>query len=310
MDFSLLPRLRKWYFNSSLKKSLPRLLLANLILCLLVILWGAWVRLSESGAGCGQSWPLCHGKVLPLNSGSKTLTELLHRLTSGILGLTIAFSYLLSFLSTNDPQNPLRGSSFFCVIFTITEALIGAVLVKKGLVENNSSLMRAFTMSFHLINTLVLLYFINAAYFFSKQTLKTSYFKLPWQFHLTTFLFFLVATTGAMASLSHGLNPDPTFLIGLQNDFNPNSPWPTRLRIFHPILSLSLLGMLYWISKKQSFSIWGVYLQKILWPALIFALVNWALMSPSWGALIHLAFALSIWCIYVNLILGYQYRTN
>ena len=32
---------------------------------LLVIVWGAYVRASGSGAGCGNHWPLCNGVVVP-----------------------------------------------------------------------------------------------------------------------------------------------------------------------------------------------------------------------------------------------------
>jgi len=30
-----------------------------------VILWGAYVRATGSGAGCGAHWPLCQGEVVP-----------------------------------------------------------------------------------------------------------------------------------------------------------------------------------------------------------------------------------------------------
>ena len=30
---------------------------------LVVILWGAFVRATGSGAGCGSHWPLCNGEV-------------------------------------------------------------------------------------------------------------------------------------------------------------------------------------------------------------------------------------------------------
>ena len=36
-----------------------------LVFNLAVIAWGALVRASGSGAGCGEHWPLCNGEVLP-----------------------------------------------------------------------------------------------------------------------------------------------------------------------------------------------------------------------------------------------------
>ncbi|MFN8454080.1 MAG: COX15/CtaA family protein [Anaerolineae bacterium] len=61
---------------------------------LAVILWGAFVRASGSGAGCGSHWPLCNGEVIPRTPQMETLVEFTHRLTSGlalllVIGLTI-----------------------------------------------------------------------------------------------------------------------------------------------------------------------------------------------------------------------------
>ena len=41
----------------------------------LVIVWGAVVRATGSGAGCGDNWPLCNGQVVPLNPRVATVIE-------------------------------------------------------------------------------------------------------------------------------------------------------------------------------------------------------------------------------------------
>src|SRR5690349_10435854 len=51
---------------------------------LLVVLWGAFVRATGSGAGCGSHWPLCNGVVMPRPERIETIIELGHRLTSGL----------------------------------------------------------------------------------------------------------------------------------------------------------------------------------------------------------------------------------
>src|SRR5829696_190253 len=56
---------------------------------LLVILWGAYVRASGSGAGCGSHWPLCNGEVIPPAAQVATLIEFSHRLTTGLAGLLV-----------------------------------------------------------------------------------------------------------------------------------------------------------------------------------------------------------------------------
>ena len=49
---------------------------------ILVILWGAYVRASGSGAGCGSHWPLCNGQVVPRAEQVGTLIEFAHRVSS------------------------------------------------------------------------------------------------------------------------------------------------------------------------------------------------------------------------------------
>src|SRR3954452_5312453 len=60
----------------------------------LVILWGALVRATGSGAGCGNHWPLCNGQVVPLSPGLHTVIEFTHRWMTGgatflVLGLLV-----------------------------------------------------------------------------------------------------------------------------------------------------------------------------------------------------------------------------
>src|SRR5882757_7630238 len=49
----------------------------------LVILWGALVRASGSGPGCGNHWPLCNGQVIPVSPSLHTVIEFTHRMMTG-----------------------------------------------------------------------------------------------------------------------------------------------------------------------------------------------------------------------------------
>jgi len=55
-----------------------------------VVLWGAYVRATGSGAGCGNKWPLCGGDVLSTSARSQTIIEFTHRMTSGFVLLMVA----------------------------------------------------------------------------------------------------------------------------------------------------------------------------------------------------------------------------
>ena len=51
---------------------------------LVVVAWGAFVRATGSGAGCGKHWPSCNGEIVPRAPRVETAIEFTHRATSGI----------------------------------------------------------------------------------------------------------------------------------------------------------------------------------------------------------------------------------
>jgi heme a synthase len=56
-----------------------------------IVLWGAYVRVSGSGAGCGSHWPLCNGEILPSGTPSQTSIEFVHRVTSALSLVIVSF---------------------------------------------------------------------------------------------------------------------------------------------------------------------------------------------------------------------------
>src|SRR5262249_51472157 len=117
-----------------------------------VILWGAYVRASGSGAGCGRHWPLCNGQVLPARPATATLVEYAHRATSGLALVLVA---ILVYWSRRAfaKGHPARSTAAWSLGFVVVEALIGAGLVLLSLVGADSSLARAGYLAAHLLNT-------------------------------------------------------------------------------------------------------------------------------------------------------------
>jgi heme A synthase len=74
---------------------------------LIVILWGAYVRASSSGAGCGSHWPLCNGEIIPRTPTIKTVIEFSHRLSSG-LALLLTVGLALWAFQTLQKNHPPR----------------------------------------------------------------------------------------------------------------------------------------------------------------------------------------------------------
>src|SRR5580693_349390 len=122
----------------------------------LVILWGALVRASGSGAGCGNHWPLCNGQVIPVSPGFHTIIEFTHRqMTVGSTLVVIAL--LVWTFRATVKGHAARGFAIASMLLLLNEALLGALLVKLGYVTGNQSMGRMVLLSIHLSNTLLLL---------------------------------------------------------------------------------------------------------------------------------------------------------
>jgi cytochrome c oxidase assembly protein subunit 15 len=255
------------------------------IYTLLVILWGAWVRISHSGDGCGDHWPLCSGEFIPDFKQHKTWVEYLHRLMSGAYGLVVI--YIFFRIRSTKVSKITKNLSLALLIFMITEALLGAVLVKGQLVTTDDSFMRLIVMSFHQLNSF-LLTGVTFCFFLSLKnepsTIKLKTYK--------PFLFFLLlAVSGAIASLSTTLFPSVSLFQGIINDFEVHSHLFVRLRIIHPILALSI---------ATSFVIW-LHLNNYSRAALEFlfaifiGVITLLTLSPVYLKLAHLLIAHLLW---------------
>ncbi len=282
-----------------MNKSLRNLNIFNLCLAIFIILWGAWVRLSGSGAGCGDHWPLCNGEVVPLDASVKTLIEYIHRFTSGIFGITVLASVVIT---RKILQKSFWGKLFayLTLFFTISEALIGAVLVKKGLVVDNDSILRAWVIGFHLVNTFLLLGALIGQLYFAenkKYSLVPRNKNETYIWALSIILFIFVGATGAIAALGNTLFPETSLVAGILKDFSSSSHILIRLRVLHPLFALALFGLIQYLmyGKNQIYFRWTSH---ISWVGVIFGAINWMLLAPKWGALLHLFLADALWCLF------------
>src|SRR5215471_10722712 len=123
---------------------------------ILVILWGALVRATGSGAGCGNHWPLCNGQVVPLSPRVDTVIEFTHRCMTGGATFVVLGLLVWTFRSTVKGQ-AARVAAVASTMLLVNEAILGALLVKLGYVTGNQSVGRVVVLSIHLSNTLLLL---------------------------------------------------------------------------------------------------------------------------------------------------------
>src|SRR5579862_2633914 len=121
-----------------------------------VILWGAYVRATGSGAGCGNHWPDCDGMLLPAAKNAHLVIEFSHRLSSG-MDLPLTGLLLWGALRLYPRGHPVRAGALACLLLSASEALVGASLVLFKLVAHNESIYRVAVISVHLVNTFLLL---------------------------------------------------------------------------------------------------------------------------------------------------------
>lgn len=281
---------------------------------LLVILWGAWVRITGSGAGCGSHWPLCNGEVLPRAPSSQTWIEFSHRLTSGIDGLLV-LGLLIAVFLRRPSRHPARQAAVLSFVFLLIEAAIGAGLVKFELVADNASQARAFVLCAHLVNTLLLIGALTrtAWHLGDRQPLR-AVTAASWVSAARLGLV-LVVITGGIAALGDTLFPARSLAEGFAQDVDPLAPWLLRLRIFHPVAAvLGGIGLL----AAAAFARRTVPSPKVLrWTALVgvgvgvqlvAGAVNVLLLAPGWLQLLHLLLADLLWIGAV--VLGLELRAS
>lgn len=202
-----------------------------------VILWGALVRATGSGAGCGGHWPLCNGEVLPSVSQIATVIEITHRLMSGVALILVAVMFARSrkFFA---PGHVARRWAAWSLVFIVIEALLGASLVLLGHVAGNESVGRVYSLGLHLVNTLLLLASLALAARSATQPAAHSGrpFSLPMSGPLIALV--LVAIAGAITALGDTLFPTHTLAEGMRDDFSSTASFLVRLRIIHPFLAL------------------------------------------------------------------------
>lgn len=276
----------------------------------LVILWGAYVRASGSGAGCGEHWPLCNGEVLPRAPEIETVIELTHRATSGI-ALLLVLGLVVWAFRTRARGDRLRFWAAASGLFIVSEALLGAGLVLFGLVADDASPARAFAMIAHLLNTFALLAALALATRWAavpEAPRGAARGRVPALLVLAIVGLLAVATTGAVAALGNTLFPTRSLAEGLQQDFSATSHFLLRLRVLHPILGV-VVGVLAAVAAAVTAFQRGAQSVLQLAGAVISLVVvqvfcgfaTLLLLAPVWLQIVHLLLADALWIALVLL---------
>lgn len=286
------------------ERTFRRAALASLLFTLAVILWGAFVRATGSGAGCGSHWPTCHGEVLHRPASVETAIELTHRVTSGLSLLGVLGVLGLS-RRVYPKGHRVRRAAGWSMVFMVLEAALGAGLVLFELVAGDASLARGFSTSAHLVNTFLLVaamtLTLDLAWGGPKLAVSGQGRRgaLVWG-ALGGALF--VGVTGAIAALGDTLFPARSLAEGLAQDFSASAHMFLRLRTIHPFAAgafavyvLVVTGALSAARPSPRLSRRATWLTVGVLAQVAAGLVNLLLLAPVSLQLLHLLLADGVW---------------
>ena len=271
---------------------------------LVVILWGAVVRATGSGAGCGSHWPLCNGEVIPRAPALETLIEFSHRLTSGAALLMVVGLVVWAWRAYGK-GHPVRLGAGLSLLFMITEALVGAGLVLLELVADNQSVARAGWMAAHLLNTFLLLAALTLTAWWASggQRVRLRGQGLAGALLGVGLLGTLVlGMSGAITALGDTLFPASSLAHGIAQDLSPTAHFLVRLRVLHPLIAVGvgfyLVFVASWVrAARPNVATWnfGQAVIVIFLVQLVAGVANVWLLAPVWMQLTHLLLADLLW---------------
>lgn len=263
-----------------------------------VILWGAYVRVSFSGDGCGANWPFCNGQVVPHNMSIQTAIEFTHRMmtsvdSAAVIALCAGAFYFFP------KRHAVRSYALWSLVFLFIEALLGAGLVLFRLVAHDQSAGRAIYLGAHLTNTLLLLAsFTVTAWAAQHGAASVRLRQISRQRLASLGVIVLISVTGAIAALGDTLFPS----AGVSQDFASGAAPLLRLRLFHPAVAIAGAGFVFWVliaalrkPRSERDGAWSARVLMIAALQIAIGIMNVALRAPLWMQIVHLLVADVFW---------------
>lgn len=279
---------------------------------ILVILWGAVVRATGSGAGCGNHWPACNGEIIHRPESVEAMIELSHRLTSAFAGFLVIgllfWAYRVQFAFN---QKFVRAMAVMTFVFILIEGGLGAALVRLELVADNDSSLRAIMVALHLANTLVLLLFASLTAWASHLREELNFGRmtgLKWALVAGLVGYIFLSAIGAITALGDTLFPVETLAEGILQDLDPTAHFLIELRVWHPIMAIIVSVYLFaygYFLRRSGLSVAGerylTWMYILITLQIIGGFVNVALLAPVWMQMVHLLLADSLWIVLILL---------
>jgi cytochrome c oxidase assembly protein subunit 15 len=276
------------------------------------ILWGAVVRATGSGAGCGDHWPLCNGTVFQQSPTLHTMIEFSHRVSAGAIDSILVLMLIVWTWRSTVSGHLARWAASATIFLTVTEGALGAVLVKFGLTADSRSPMRAPVEALHFSNTLLLLaaltlvaHLLSRSHGYTRATVRIT---APLGATTTVLIVLIVGVTGSLAALGDTLFPASSLSAALAQDFSATSGWLLRWRWTHPTIAVFSSIFLIWLLVRASKSTahsdnrrLSVLVLVLLAAQYLLGILDVVLLAPTWLQIVHLLGADMLWAALVIL---------
>ncbi len=292
---------------------------------IVVILWGVFLRASLSGDGCGEHWLTCGGEFIPSAPQIKTSIEFFHRVTTSLAGIAVIGLLIWAIINWRTARSGKTAlsvkMSIASLVFIIIEGILGGLLVLTGNTAANWTPTRPFWMAAHLVNTFTLIAVLSLTAWFAGGG-KSFNFNVPRKFlvllAVATAGIFIVGMSGSVAALSSMLFPSSTLSEGIAKDFSQTSHITLRLRVFHPILSISvgvfLAFLAGWLKSKAkesaSVSRWSNILTILVLIQFASGAITFIMLAPIVLQIIHLLLADAVWISFILLAASFLAESN
>lgn len=271
---------------------------------LAVVAWGAIVRATGSGAGCGRHWPTCNGQVVPRAPAIETAIEFTHRASSGIALVLVIV--LATWAVRSFPRgHAARKAAWASLALMLSEALVGAGLVLFGWVAKDASAARGWVMAVHLTNTFLLLAALALTAEWSARPGGLAPAGRGATFAALAIALaavLLVGVTGAIAALGDTLFPAVSFAEGLRDETSTEAHLLLRLRVLHPFAAIAASASLLAVARSALRARPGERVRRfaILVVGLVAAEIaigaaNVLLLAPVFLQILHLLVADFLW---------------
>lgn len=269
-----------------------------LALNVLVVVGGAIVKSTGSGAGCGEHWPICNGEVIPRPQQIETVIEFTHRMTSGLALLVVAAMVIWA-RRVAPPGSRVRRAAYWSLGFLVFESLLGALLVLGGWTAMDVSWWRVVLQPVHFINTMILLAFLLLNAWWAGDDTPADWRGQPtgfwWRFVLAGVMVMLINGTGAIISLGDLL------IRELGQNYDGLVQILYQMRPAHPAIAIGAGLVVIWLTFDRLMTPWSTP-RRWAWICVGLIVAQWAvgllnvwLNVPLWTSIAHLLLADGIW---------------